>query len=166
METWKDIEGYEGLYQVSNKGRVKSLGNDKTRKEKILKPKKSLRGSKYRFKVQLYKNGIKIEPHIHQLVAQAFIPNPNGYAVVHHIDEDPTNNCVENLMWIDKEEHINLHTEERSKKVGQYTLDWEFIREWKSTCEAARENGFNQSHIASCCRGEVNKHKNFIWRYI
>ena len=96
MEEWKDIKGYEGLYQISNKGRVKSLGNNKTKKEKILKPRKC---NGY-FSVRLCKKGEKPKPFdIHRLVAEHFLPNPDNLPVVNHKDENKLNNNVENLEW-------------------------------------------------------------------
>ena len=99
-EEWRDIEGYLGLYQVSNKGRVKSLeridSNNHPIKEKILKP--GVNQIKWR-RVRLCKNGKSKMWSVHRLVALAFIPNPNNYPVINHRDEDGSNNNVENLEW-------------------------------------------------------------------
>ena len=98
-EEWRDIEGYEGLYQVSNLGRVKSLN---CRGHKgcigILTPRFDGKGYEM---VALYKEGKARNTKVHRLVAQAFIPNPNNYPQVNHKDEDKTNNCVDNLEWCD-----------------------------------------------------------------
>ena len=98
-EIWRDIDGYEGLYQVSNKGRVKSL---KYGKERILRPGWKTGG--YLF-VILCKNGNQSKQRIHRLVAQAFIPNPNNKPQVNHLDENKKNNCVDNLEWATAKEN-------------------------------------------------------------
>ena len=159
-EIWKDKKNYEGHYQVSNCGRVKSI---KFGKERILKLIKNKDGYLY---VNLYKNNIKKKYKVHRLVAEAFIPNPNNYKEVNHKDECKTNNVVTNLEWCDRGYNNNYgtRTEKCSKKVYQYTLDGQFVKEWPSTREAAR-NGFNQGNVAACCRGELKKHKCFIWSY-
>lgn len=93
MEIWKDIKGYEGRYQISNEGRVKSLIGSK---EKILKPGLNFHGYE---KVTLSK-GNKVKAHlVHRLVAQAFIPNPNDYPCINHKDEMKFDNSVDNLEW-------------------------------------------------------------------
>lgn len=124
MEEWKDIEGYEGIYQVSNEGRVKSLERDivvsnklfgyqiRHLNEKTVKPKIN---SNDRFQVRLWKNGIKEQKQIHIIVAEAFIPNPNGYTVVHHKDHNPHNNKVDNLEWMAIEVHSSMHSTERDR---------------------------------------------------
>lgn len=89
-EIWKDIIGYEGEYQISNMGRVKSLIG---RRERILKPRKNKRGY---LRVSLHQRNDKM---IHRLVAIAFLPNPEGLKEVNHKDENPSNNCVDNLEW-------------------------------------------------------------------
>ena len=169
-EYWKPVVGYEGLYEVSNWGRVKRLRRLITNQynsfyieEKILKPQKNIYGYLY---VNLYKNGIMKHKTIHKLVAEVFLPNPNNYKEVNHKDECKTNNIVSNLEWCDRKYNINYGTrnEKVSKKVYQYTLDGEFVREWKSTAECCR-NGYNQGHVAACCRGERKIHKGFIWKY-
>ena len=87
-EIWKDVPGFEGLYQVSSLGNVKSLGNDKNRKDKLLKPGND-RGYKF---VILSKDGTKRRLQVHRLVASAFIDNPNNLPVVNHKDEKKENN--------------------------------------------------------------------------
>ena len=101
-EIWKDIKNFEGLYQVSNLGRVKSLpkytysrGYSQLRKEKLLKP---CYVGKYRNYLAVRLNNNK-QYKIHRLVAKAFIPNPNNYPCVNHKDKNPSNNNVENLEW-------------------------------------------------------------------
>ncbi len=89
MEIWKDIEGYEGLYQISNEGNVKNF-----RRDTILKPS----GKRYKG-VTLSRDNIKYYPNIHRLVAEAFIPNPNNYPIVMHKDNNGCNNKMENLKW-------------------------------------------------------------------
>ena len=110
MEIWRDIKGYEGIYQISNKGRVKSLHYGK---EKILSPSKH---SGYFF-VRLFKKGEKPkEFDIHRLVAQAFLPNPDNLPIVNHKDENKLNNNVENLEWCNSE--YNLNYGNRNERVN------------------------------------------------
>lgn len=176
-EIWKDIDGYEGLYQVSNLGRVKSLNYNHTRKEKILKFGKISKNRDY-LQVNLCKNG-KVKRHlVHILVAQAFIPNPKNLPQVNHKDEDKTNNCVDNLEWISRKENCNYGTRNLrisekltngicSKKIYQYSLDGTFISEWPSAHEIERQTSFASSSIYKVCNGK-HKHKSaygFVWRY-
>lgn len=127
-EIWKPIVGYEGLYEVSNTGLVKSLGNGTTHKYvHILKPRKRVDDAKY-LRVQLSKNEKKKVYNIHRLVAQAFIPNPKGLPIINHKDEDRTNNNVENLEWCDHHYNYfytyNRHPELR-EKMASYLIDKE-----------------------------------------
>lgn len=173
MEIWKDIEGYEGLYQVSNFGRIRSLGNGiRNSKLMILKPRVNRKGY---LQVGLSKNGKHKTFTVHKLVASAFIQNLFDEREVNHIDEDKTNNNVENLEWCDHKYNCNYGTcikrrnekntnGKRSKTVLQFTKTGEFVREWASASETAR-NGFHQGAVCSCCRGEAKSHKGFIWRY-
>lgn len=175
LEVWKDIRDYEGLYQGSNWGRVKSLdrwvkdtnGSLRFYKGKILKPVTNSRGY---FQVGLCKNG-KVKFHlVHRLVAEAFLDNPDNLPCVNHKDENKQNNNVENLEFCDCKYNINYGTarqrmvEKQSKKVLQYDLEGNFIREWKSTRECER-NGFIQQAVAACCQGKRKTHKDSIWRY-
>lgn len=163
-EIWKDKKDYEGHYQVSNCGRVKSI---KFGKERILKPVTDRHGYLI---VGLWKNNKQKTYKVHRLVAEAFLPNPANLTEVNHKDEDKTNNNVENLEFCDRTYNANYGTaiarmtKKKSKTVLQYDLEGNFIREWKSTAECGR-NGFNQRHVASCCQGKLKKHKDSIWRY-
>ncbi len=194
-EVWKDIRGYEGLYQVSDFGNVKSLERKSwngykwfIKKEKILKPRPLKSGY---LRVSLCKDGIAKDYLVHRLVAIAFIPNPDNLPKVNHKDENKENNCYFNLEWCDSKYNSNYGTAiERSKnnkpsmsgknnpmygksgkdspsskKIVQLTLDNEFIRIWDSISEVAIELGFNTSTISKCCRGIKHKHKDFKWMY-
>lgn len=156
-EIYVDIEGYEGLYQVSNKGNVKSMNYNHTRIEKILKASDVGDGH---LVVHLKNN-----EYVHKLVAKAFIPNPHNYTVVHHIDHNQTNNCVENLMWIDEEEHNRLHGR-GSKTVYQYTLEGELVRVWEKLKDIERELGYDHSTISKCCNGKRKQAYGYRWSYV
>jgi hypothetical protein len=169
MEIWRDIEGFEDLYQISNEGRVKSLGNNKSRKEKMLKGVKNSNGY---LGVGLYKNGKLVRKYVHRLVAEAFIPNPNHYKEVNHKDENKQNNHVDNLEWCSSKYNANYGTrnqkssEKRSKRVDQIdAVTGEVVRQWESTNECGR-NGYNQGHVAACARGELKTFKGYVWKYL
>ena len=163
-EIWKDKKGYEGHYQVSNWGRVKSI---KFGKEKILKLIKDKDGY---LQVTLCKNNIKKVYKVHRLVAEAFIDNTDNLPQVNHKDENKLNNNVDNLEWCDRLYNVRYGTgierrsKKRSKPVLQYDLEGNFIKEWVSINECVR-NGYNQGNVAACCRGKRKYHKGFIWRY-
>lgn len=177
-EEWKDIKEYEGLYQVSNFGRVKSL--DKLvwnghsyykRMGEILKLR--VRKDGY-ISVMLCKLGKQKEHKVHRLVAQAFIANPNNYPQVNHKKEfEKWNNKVENLEWCTREYNMNYGTrkervtEKLKNKVYQYTSSKKFVREWESAKECGLE-GFDPSTISKCCRNlkKYKTHKGFIWAYL
>lgn len=167
-EIWKDINGYDGLYQVSNLGRVKSLNYNHTRKEKIRKLHVVAWGY---LQVTLCKNGECKNPLVHQLVAEAFLPNPKNLPEVNHKDENKSNNCVDNLEWVTHKENINFGTrnlrvaEKQSKKVLQYSLDGTFIREWPSASEIESQLKFSQSNICQCCNGKRKTAHGYIWKY-
>ena len=165
-EVWKDIEGYEGLYQVSNKGRVKSLKNNNTKKEKVLKP---IIGKGYK-RVRLCKYKTRKLYAVHRLVANAFLPNPHNFPCVNHKDECRTNNVVSNLEWCTHKYNCNYGTgierssKARSKQVRAFKND-ELIMTFHSPKEAGRQ-GLNQGAVAACCRGEKKTYKGYEWKYI
>lgn len=160
-EVWKNIEGYEGLYQVSNMGRVKSL---KWGKERILRP----IDNKGYLLVQLWKNKKGKFYLVHRLVSRAFIPNPDNLPFINHRDECKTNNFVDNLEYCDREYNVNYGTaiQRRSKTVYQYTLDGELVKEYPSTHDVERQLGYAQSHISKCCNGKRKTAYGYIWSYI
>lgn len=166
QEKFLEIRGYEGLYQISNYGRVKSLGNGKSNRSKmqILKPGKDRGGYLH---VVLCKDRKPKGFLVHRLVAEHFIPNPSNLPEINHKDENKENNCVDNLEWCDTKYNINYgtRTEKCSKKVYQYTKSGEFVREWKSFISIKREKGFNHSIIWRCCNGKCKSAYNYIWTY-
>ena len=165
VEIWKDIEGYEGLYQVSNLGRVKSL---KFGKERIFKGTKNEGGY---LQVTLYKEE-KIKKYcIHRLVAQSFIPNPNNLPEINHIDEIKANNRVENLEWCDRKYNINYgsHNERMIKTnsipILQFSKTGDFIKKWDSGTQIERELGFDNGNICSCCKEKLKLAYGYKWGY-
>ena len=125
-EVWKDIPDYEGLYQVSNLGRIKSLNFNKTGKEKIMKPRT---GNRY-YMTALWKNGIRKDYLLHRIVAETFIPNPENKPFINHKDENCFNNSINNLMWCTHKENMNWGTRnERISKVNKGKIIPKNIRE-------------------------------------
>lgn len=180
MENWKDIQGYEGLYQISSEGRVKSLehyvkngvGYRKVR-ERILKIYLAGRDRQYRY-VKLRKDNIPVAFSIHRLVGEAFIPNPDNKPCIDHIiplSEGGSDN-VDNLRWVTNEENMaNELTREHlinnpkvSIKVYQYSLDMVLEKEYPSMHEAQRD-GYGRKEIKKCCLGISKQHKGHIWSF-
>lgn len=173
-EEWKDIVGFEGLYQISNMGRVKSLNYRKTGREKIRKACKNSDGYLY---LCLYKNNKAKYYTIHILVAQAFIPNPYNLPQINHIDENKENNHVDNLEWITCKENINHGTHnkrsaenrrndpKRSKPVIAIDKVTGLIVEFPSAREAERVLRIDQSSITKCCKGRLKSTGGFAWYY-
>lgn len=164
-EIWCPIKGYEGLYEVSDQGRVKSIGYGK---EIMLRPWRNTQGY---LKVKLCKNGEEKTCYVHRIVAQTFTPNPENLPQVNHIDENPSNNKSENLEWCDQKYNNNYGTrvkrqaEKLSKSVLQYTKSGAFVREWKSTRDVERNLGFNHGNISQCCNGIRNSSNGYIWKF-
>lgn len=172
MEEWKDIKGYEGLYQVSNEGNVRSLNYNHTNTIKNLKLTLETHGY---LVASLVKNSKQTRKYVHRLVAETFIPNPNNYLIINHKNEKKDGNAVDNLEWCDhkynnnygtRNERISKHNinKKNSKQVYQYTLDGKLVAIWASTRECGR-NGYNQRSISKCCNGKLKTHKGYIWSY-
>ena len=169
-EIWRTAivngEPYE-KFQVSNFGRILNLNYYNTGKAKLMEP--SYDGQGY-LKVHLSKNKETKDCYVHRLVAETFITNPENLPEVNHIDEDKTNNRVDNLEWKSHKDNCNHGTRNErvakalSKPVLQLSLTGEVICEWPSTNECER-NGFYNSHVSACCRGERKTHKGFRWMY-
>ena len=164
-EEWRDIEGYEGLYQISNLGRVRSLN---CRGHKgcigILTPR--LDGKGYEM-VALYKEGKARNTKVHRLVAQAFIPNPNNYPQVNHKDENKTNNDVKNLEWCTNEYNHNYGT--RNERVGK-SLSKKVIcittgEIFNSMREACSKYNIHTGSMTECCQGKRKTAGGYKWEY-
>lgn len=179
QEIWKDINGYEGLYQVSNFGNVMSLNYQNHGYAKLLTPKCNNAG---RLWVELCNNNKKRAFLIHRLVAIAFIENPENLPQINHIDENPKNNHVDNLEWCTQEYNIKYYLDRHKRerkirnysekykqrtnlKVNQYSLSGELLRTWSNSREVAKECEWNDWSISECCRGNRKTAYGFIWRY-
>lgn len=181
-EEWRDVVGYEGFYEVSNMGRVRSVkrfvnGRWGLRPFKgvVLKTSNRTKGSKfspfYYQGVNLHKNGEAKNMHVHRLVAEAFIPNPYNFPIVNHIDENPSNNRAENLEWCTQKQNQNHGTlpERRRqlgyRKVNQYTLDGSFVKQYQSVIDASIAMGVVHSSISNACKGYSGTSGGYLWRY-
>ena len=179
-EVWKPAPNYEGFYEVSNIGRVRSL----YRYKKILHPSDT---NGYRT-VELWKGKKRKRIGVHRLVAMAFIDNPDNKPFVNHKDETRDNNSVDNLEWVTHLENCRYGTaierrtkhfdyskrkinnagqiEACSKPIAQYTKDGRFVRNWKSASECARKNGWQISNIRRCCKKEYATAYGFVFREV
>ena len=190
-EIWKDIPGYAGTYQVGNYGRVKSLTKSHiicnkhvvTAKEKVLKQRK-VKGYKI---IELNHKGIARRFPVHVLVAKMFIPNPNNYTGIDHMDTDRANNKFSNSRWrthpmnmnnpITKEKIRNMPRIEGkenplfegkspdAKAAIQYDMKNNIAAEYSSVHQAAGKNDFSYGCIARVCRGERKTYKKFKWSH-
>jgi hypothetical protein len=176
-EIWKDIEGYEGLYQVSNLGRVRSLDRLVTYKNGCNRMFKGCVKRLYKkengyLSVNMSKDGIDKTYYVHRLVASTFLPNLYGLPQVNHKDENKENNCVENLEWctsIYNSTYNNIAYKKADvlrKKVSQYLPDGTWIATYASEMEAARQTGSAISHISAVCRGENSFAYGYLWKFI
>lgn len=178
-EEWKPIAEFEG-YEVSNIGRVRSLPRIITKKngrtERFNGGMLSITINKKCFNrlyVSLRKTGDKktYKRYVHRLVAQAFIPNPNNYKEINHIDENPNNNNVENLEWCTRRYNLDYGTrvkrmkDKLAKPVLQFDMDDNFIKEYDSQSDAAKAINGCQASISSCMRGKADSYKNYKWKY-
>ena len=177
QEIWRDIVGYEGLYQVSSNGVIRSLNYNHTGKEKVLS---NVINSQGYCHISLWKDKTKKVMKVHRLVAQTFIPNPDNKPFIDHINGIRSDNRVENLRWTTPKENINyplakshlhqsmINNSKLSKSV--YQIDkttGEVINEYPSIQEAERQTGISSQNISKCCKGIVGFKSagGYIWKY-
>lgn len=178
-EIWKPVVGYEGLYEVSNMGRVRSLDmvenighGTRLRKGKVLK---CLKCSNGYLQVHLYKYKQVKKHRIHRLVASAFIPNPSNLPCVNHINENKEDNMVENLEWVTYKENLEysgniekalkVSHEKNKKPVLQLTQNGEVLAFYDSINDAYMKTGIDPSSISKVCRGKNKSAHGFVWSY-
>lgn len=153
----KDIKGYEGHYAITEDGQVYSY-----KSKKFLKPNEA-RGY---LKVKLSGPNRK-DYYIHRLVAEAYLPNPDGLPEVNHKDENKLNNCVDNLEWCSREYNQTYGTRNqrsaRNRSIPVYCV--ELNKVFEGAQQAARELGLNPSHIGECCKGKAKRHGGYHWQY-
>ena len=167
-----------GIYEVSNTGKVRSLKTNK-----ILKLNKNKSGYIY---ACLCVNGVKKLVRVHREIAKSFIPNPNNLKEVNHIDGNKLNNNLENLEWCTREHNIkesfklNLRKSNyikspysqrgiknpRCKKIKQLDMNGNLIKNWDSIKSVYLELGFSQSYISRCCKGIFESAYNYKWEFV
>lgn len=170
-EVWKDVSGFEGYYQVSNLGRVRSLdrkvwnekrGHFRSLKGRVLKPSNSREYSD----VMLCKNCKPITMQVHRLVAGAFLSNPENLEYVNHKDENKSNNRLENLEWCTAKYNTYYGENSKIRPVMATNVHTGEQTKYQSMMEAVRLGGFNQSHISEVCAGKLKAHKGHYWQYL
>ena len=171
-EEWKDIIGYEGYYQISNLGRVKSLEREvkcaynskRLVKERIMKCNKDKDGY---LLVLLAKESKNKYFKVHRLVGIHYIDNPDNLPQINHKDENKQNNTVDNLEWCTNKYNNNYGTKnDKSKRpIIQLSLDYKYICRYKSIVEASKKINKNHSHIVQCCKRQRKSAYGYIWRY-
>lgn len=193
QEIWKDIEGYEGYYQVSNLGRIKSIDRNVKRKggklwfkEGTILNNKKIKGY---YTVNLCKDGTNKFCTIHRIVAETFLPNPDNLPCVNHKDENKQNNVVwinedgsidyekSNLEWCSYQYNntygtVGVRKAKKlknnncaSKPILQFDINGNFIKEWISAALVEKELNIKKPNICKCCKGERNSAGGYIWKY-
>lgn len=171
-EIWKSIENYDGLYEVSNFGCVRSLdrivfqqGRNQVYRGTIMTPFKNNRGY---YCIRLSKENKKKTFSVHRLVAKAFIPNPKNYPCVNHKDENPQNNNVQNLEWCTNEYNVNYGTAtyrraiKMGKCVAQYNKNGKLVSTFYSVNEAERGTNIK---IGDAVKNNNHTAGGFFWRF-
>lgn len=186
-ETWKPVVDYEGYYEVSNLGNIRSVshlisgyvnGGFRTYYTKSSSLKHNISKVGY-VMVSLSKQGKVKHFNLHRLVAKAFIPNPNNFPCINHKDEDKTNNNIKNLEWCTKKHNANWGSNPRRlsemfakkpprhRKVSQYTMDGKFVKTFYAASHAAKELRIGSGWIIACCRGTKGAKSagGYKWKY-
>ena len=173
-EEWRPVKGFEGFYEISNLGNLRSLDRvvQVGKGKRLIKGKPLVRSScsnGYKFH-HISGNGVKKNALIHRLVAEAFIPNPYNLPEVNHIDEDRTNNRVDNLEWVTRSQNLNHGNYQIRKALSQgkpviATFNGCEVARFGTEGIAARMVGGSQDGISLALRGEIKEYKGFGWEY-
>lgn len=178
-EVWKDVKGYEGLYQVSNFGRIKSMPKSNRLRTIIMKPKNRKDGY---LTVALFSGNKYNHLYVHRIVAEAFILNECGGKEINHIDGNKKNNNVCNLEWVTRKQNLEHAVKnglrdpapmkgktgekcKTSKYISQYDLSGNLIKNWIGIAEAARHLKCNACSISACLTNRTKTCKGFVWKY-
>lgn len=174
-EEWKDVKGYEGIYEISNLGNVKSFYSGK-----IISQKKNNRGYMV---VDLYKNRQRKSFLVHRIVAISFLNKDKLCNDVNHIDENKENNCVENLEWCTHKENVNKWCKNNTEKVGRkqfkstekyrkldmnismFNKDGSFIKTYTRASDIKKELNKDISCIIQCCDGKRKSAYGYKWKF-
>ena len=191
QENWKDIKGYEGLYQVSNLGRVKSIERKKQNHSKLQLVPEKIKQPHQQFGkyaneylvVNLYKNNRGKNMFVHRLVAEAFLDNFDKNLEVNHKDGNKQNNCMGNLEMLTRSENqrhayevlgrkrskallgVKGYDNKTSKETGQYDFGGNLIKKYGSASQASEETGICYVSIKKVCRGEQKQAGGYVWKY-
>lgn len=185
-EVWKDIKGYEGIYQASNLGRIKSLDRIKHTKGRYGEMQTKIKGIILKscanhdnyLEVVLSKNGKSKTRRVNRIIAETFIENPNNYKQVNHINGIKTDNRVDNLEWCNCKDNIhhalknNLMKPVRgkehymAKKVGKYNENNQLIEKYDTIVEAGKLNKISNTNIIQCLKGRTKTAGGYKWKYM
>ena len=179
VEVWRPVRDFEGLYEVSNLARVRSVdrwskykGSDTKqafRKGRILRQDKTSAGY---YLVTLCRDGVHFHCSVHRLVAEAFVPNPENLQQVNHKDENKSNNLPSNLEWCDRIYNTNYGTgiyrssSKKRKPIEQLTLAGQHVAYYDSLTEATEANGMKRFGIINVCKGRQKSAYGYQWRYV
>ena len=181
-EIWKAIPGYEGYYEVSDQGRVRSVervveyrdGRVFHYRSRVLRPGYSKNYGYYQVHLNRYNVGKMVS--IHRLVALVFIPNPKGYNVVNHKDENPLNNKAENLEWCSFQYNVAYGTKfergykngagSRHKRIVKYDLNGNKVGEWESILKASVAEGLSNTTIRRFARSEKSQRNGYVYKFL
>ena len=177
FEVWQDIPGYEGLYQVSTYGRVKSLDHyvsNNHRNGLSLKKGRILEPQKYKGyrSICFSKDSVVRRFQIHRIVANVFIPNFNGYPIINHIDVNPSNNRVENLEWCtysynnNYDNAVSKRAVQLMKKIAMYDKNGNLLYEYDNSKEAGKDLGVSVGAIQKACTNRNKSCKGYVFKYL